>query len=127
MAKDNNGILSFIIDFNKLNLLSLKLKEKLGKSTKVKSIKDVGRCQFLKWIVSCYASLPQYIDKSDIGDSQLQSGDISTPDLWDHFSELLATFINCGLTLVIMPSREQFVKIAISSVLLMKMKVVYLT
>ena len=99
MAKDNNGILCFI-DFSKLNLLSLKLKEKLGKTTKGKSIKDVERCQFLKWIVSCYESLPPYIDKSDIGDSQLQSVDRSTPDLLDHFSELLATFKNCGLTLV---------------------------
>ena len=100
MAKDSNGILSFI-DFSKLNLLSLKLKEKLGKSTK-----DVERCQFLKWIVSCYESLPPFIDKSDIGESQLQSEDRSTPDLLDHFSGLLATSINCGLTLVTMNEPE---------------------
>ena len=76
MAKDNNEIFCFI-DFSKLNMLSLKLEEKLVKTTKGKSIKDVERCQFLKWIVSCYESLPPYIDKSDIGDCQLQSVDRS--------------------------------------------------
>ena len=51
----------------------------------------------VSWIYSpsSYESLPPYIE---IGDNQLQSGDRSTPDLLDHFSELLATFKNCGLT-----------------------------
>ena len=77
------------------------MKEKIGRSIKGKSIKVKERIQFLRWIVSCYESLPSYINKSDIGDSHLQSsGDKSTSDLLNDFSELLASFINCGLTLV---------------------------
>jgi hypothetical protein len=76
------------------------LKEKIGKNIKGKSIKVEERTQFLKWIVSCYESLPLYINKSDISDSHLQSRDRSTSDLLDDFSKLLASFINCGLTLV---------------------------
>jgi hypothetical protein len=76
------------------------LKEKIGKNIKGKSIKVEERTQFLKWIVSCYESLPSYINKSDIGDNHLQSRDKSTSDLLDEFSKLLASFINCGLTLL---------------------------
>ena len=76
------------------------MKEKIGRKIKGKSIKVKERIQFLRWIVSCYESLPPYINKSDIGDSHLQSRDRSTSDLLDDFSELLASFINCGLTLV---------------------------
>ena len=72
MAKDNDRILSFI-NFSKLSLITNKLKEKLGKCVKGVEKKSKERSQYLKWIVSLYESLPPYIDKTDINDSQLQT------------------------------------------------------
>ena len=95
MAKDNNGILSFI-DFSKLNLLSLKLKEKLGKSTK-----DVERCQFLKWKVSRHSSINRTLV---IANYRVKIGQLLI--FWTTFRGLLATSINCGLTLVTMNEPE---------------------
>ena len=76
------------------------MKKKLGKSTKGEGKKSKERTQYLKWIVSVYESLPPYIDKTDIEDSQLQNGDKTTLDLLDDFSTVLASFLNCGLTIV---------------------------
>ena len=72
MAKDNDGILSFI-NFSKLSLITIKLKEKLGKCVKAVEKKSKERSQYLKWIVSLYESLAPYVDKTDINDSQLQT------------------------------------------------------
>jgi len=47
-----------------------------------------------------YESLPPYVDKTDINDSQLQTKDKTPQDLLNDFSALLASFINCGLTIV---------------------------
>ncbi len=62
MAKDNDGILSFI-NFRKLSLITNKLKDKLGKCVKGVEKKSKERSQYLKWIVSLYESLPPYVDK----------------------------------------------------------------
>ena len=51
-------------------------------------------------IVSLYESLPPYVDKTDINDSQLQIEDKTPQDLLNDVSALLASFINCGLTIV---------------------------
>ena len=99
MAKDNDGILSFI-NFSKLSLITNKLKEKLGKCVKGVEKKSKERSQYLKWIVSLYESLPPYVDKTDINDSQLQTEDKTPQDLLNDLSALLASFINCGLTIV---------------------------
>ena len=72
MAKDNDGILSFI-NFRKLSLITNKLKDKLGKCVKGVEKKSKERSQYMKWIVSLYESLPPYVDKTDINDSQLQT------------------------------------------------------
>ena len=96
MVKDNDGILSFI-NFSKLSLITNKLKEKLGKCVKGVEKKSKERSQYLKWIVSLYESLPPYVDKTDINDSQLQAKDKTPQDLLNDFSALLASFINCGL------------------------------
>ena len=93
MAKDNDGILSFI-NFSKLSLITNKLKEKLGKCVKGVEKKSKERSQYLKWIVS------PYVDKTDINDSQLQTEDKTPQDLLNDFSALLASFINCGLNIV---------------------------
>ena len=47
--------------------------------------------------MSCYESLPPWIDKKDIGDCKLEDTDKSTDDLLNAFSAALASFINCGL------------------------------
>jgi hypothetical protein len=60
-------------------------------------LKSKDRSLFLRWIVSCYESLPPFIDKKDIGDSKLQGTGKSTNDLLNDFSAALASFINCGL------------------------------
>jgi hypothetical protein len=105
MAKDNDGILSFL-NFSKVIVISTELKKKLGKSTKGGEKKSKERSQYLKWIVSLYESLPPYINKTDIGDSQLQDGEKTTADLLDDFSTALASFINCGLNLVTTNEQE---------------------
>ena len=89
-----------------LHLANPQKRKKLGKSTKGGEKKSKERSQYLKWIVSLYESLPPYIDKTDIGDSQLQDGDKTTIDLLDDFSTALASFINCGLNLVTTNEQE---------------------
>jgi hypothetical protein len=93
MAERSNGRLDFI-NFSKLNLTTDKVREKLGKSVRGQSKKNSERCQFLKWIVSCFESLPPYINKEDIEVSNLQSIDKTLDEVFDKFCNELARFIN---------------------------------
>ena len=91
MAKGNDGILSFI-NFSKLSLITNKLKEKLGKCVKGVEKKSKERSQYLKCIVSLYESLPPYVDKTDINESQLQTEDKKTARSFERFFSAFGFF-----------------------------------
>jgi len=88
------------INFSKLSLITNKLKDKLGKCVKRVEKKSKERSQYMKWIVSLYESLPPYVDKTDINDSQLQTDTSYTSRTFERLFSALASYINCGLTIV---------------------------